>query len=627
MRFVFSLILLFVCVNVSSAQQAAVDSLRNVLNAADSDTARVTATAYIAFHTALINPDSALIIAQEALDFAERIKFERGVASANNSFGWIYFNTGKLDKSVDYYNKALEYFRRSNNEISQMAVLLNMSTVYIKMGSYANAMEVLTEALPFADKHPATSEASVIYKNIGIIYRNDGKLDEAVKYLDKAYQINVELGNKTLAADTRVSMSIMFQNMGDYDRASSALDDAEKLYASKNSDYGLTMVAENRGGMYFKQGRYLEALNYFGSAKDGFEKLGYDADVAYISLEISKTYERLGRLSESLGVLNEAFPLVDSSGFKNYIYEMLDQKAKIYEQMGNSAEALRHQRLAFDAYVEYQNELETNRLNEIKVQFETEQKDAEISLLNKDNELQIQRIQRQRLLLLFILSTILLILTLIGVFIYRYRLKMKTKELDIRSRIAADLHDDVGSSVSSIRMLSEIALHNAKHDPAQLQVLLGKINDNAKDIVENTSDIVWMIKPGYDEIDSVIDRMERYIHDLCNSRDIAYTINLEALRNIKLDMTQRKNLYLIFKEAVNNAVKYSGTKSLNAIIKIDGRQIQMEIQDYGVGFDSDNTVPGNGIGNMMARAKELGGLLKIQSKPGLGTNISTILPI
>jgi two-component system, NarL family, sensor histidine kinase UhpB len=627
MRFLLSIILLLVLVNTSIAQQAVVDSLRNVLNTADSDTAKVTATAYIAFHTALINPDSALIIAQQALDFAERIKFERGVASAYNSFGWIYFNSGKLDKSVDFYEQALEYFRRSQNELSQMAVLLNLSTVYIKMGSYANAMEVLTEALPIAEKHPVTNEASIIYKNIGIIYRNDGKLDEAVKYLDKAYQLNMELGNKTLAADTRVSMSIMFQNMGDYDRAKSALDDAEMLYTSKKSVYGLTMVAENRGGMYFKRSQYEEALRYFTEAKEGFEQLGYDADVAYISLEISKTYERLGRLPESLGVLNDAYKLVESSGFKNYIYEILDQKSKVYEQMGNNVEALIHQKRAFQAYVDYQNELQANRLNELKVQFETEQKDAEINLLNKDNELQIQRIQRQRLLLLFILSIILLVLTVTGVFIYRYRLKMKTKELEIRSRIAADLHDEVGSSVSSIRMLSEIALHKAKDDPAHLQDLLGKINDNAKDIVENTSDIVWMIKPGYDEIDSVIDRMERYIQDLCSSRDIAYVINLEALRNIKLDMTQRKNLYLIFKEAVNNAVKYSGTKSLNAAIDIDGRNIQMAIQDFGSGFNVDSAGSGNGLGNMKVRAIELGGLLTVQSSPESGTTVRMVVPL
>ncbi len=627
MRFVLISLFLFTSVDTATAQQAVVDSLRNVLNTAETDTARVTATAYIAFHTALINPDSALIIAQQALEFAERIKFERGVASANNSFGWIYFNSGKLETSIDYYKQALEYFRRSENEISQMAVLLNMSTVYIKMGSYANAMEVLTEALPLAEKHPVTNEASVIYKNIGIIYRNDGKFDEAITFMDKAYQLNMQLGNKSLAADTRVSMSIMFQNMNDYQKATNALEDAEKLYASVNSLYGLTMVAENRGGMYLKMGQYQDALVHFADAKTGFAQLGYDADVAYISLEISKTYERLGRLPESLTVLNEAFALVDSSGFKNYIYEILDQKSKVYELMGNSTEALKHQRLAFQAYVDYQNELQANRLNELKVQFETEQKDAEINLLNKDNELQIQRIQRQRLLLLFILSTILLVLTVIGVFIYRYRLKMKTKELEIRSRIAADLHDEVGSSVSSIRMLSEIALHKANEDPAQLQELLGKINDNAKDIVENTSDIVWMIKPGYDEIDSVIDRMGRYIHDVCNSRDIAYTINLDALRNVKLDMTKRKNVYLIFKEAVNNAVKYSGTSSLSASIMIDGGHMQMEIQDFGEGFNTDSVHRGNGLENMVARASELGGSLRIQSSPASGTTVHAVIPI
>jgi two-component system, NarL family, sensor histidine kinase UhpB len=627
MRIILSNILLLVCVYSAQAQQAQVDSLRNVLNTTSSDTAVVTTMAYMAFHMVSVNPDSARLIAQEALDYAVRINFDRGIASANNSFGWIYFNIGNLDKSIEHYTKALEYFRWSENELSQMAVLMNMSSAYIKMGSLAKAMDVLTEALPLTEKYPITSEASAIFKNLGIINRQDGRLDEAIKYFDRAYQLNIELGNQTLAADTKVSMNILYQNLGSFDEAAKALDEAERLFKSQNSLYGLTMVAENRGGMRFKQTRYLEALEFFKQAKEGFRQLGYTADIAYISLEISKTYDKLGRYAESIAVLDEAYELVVNSDFKNYIYDILNHKSNVYEQMGNPAEALKTKRLAFQAYVDYQNELETNRFNELKVQYETEQKDAEIALLNKDNELQVQRIQRQRLLILFIVSTILFVLTVIGVFIYRYRLKMQTKELEIRSRIAADLHDEVGSSVSSIRMLSEIALQHGKDDPSYLQNLLGKINDNAKDIVENTSDIVWMIKPGYDEIDAVIERMERYIHDMCSSRDIAYSINLDALRSIKLDMAQRKNLYLIFKEAVNNAVKYSGTKYLNANIQVDGRHIQMDIQDTGIGFDVENTSAGNGLDNMVNRAKELGGLLHIQSNPGKGTNIIASIPV
>jgi len=627
MRILLLILLLPLTANLVQAQRAQVDSLQNVLRDAESDTARVTALAYMAFHMTTVNPDSALILAQQSREYAERISFDRGIASANNSFGWIYFNQGKLDESIEFYTKALDYFRWSENEISQMAVMLNMSTAFLKKGSYTKAMELLTEALPIVERHPVTNEASIIYKNLGIIYRDEGRFDEAVKYLEKSYQLNLELGNQTLAADTKVSLNILYQKLGDYENATKSLDEAERLYGSQNSVYGLTMVAENRGGMRFSQARYLEALEYFKQAREGFIQLGYNADVAYISLEIAKTYDKLGRFTESIRVLDEALALVESSNFKNYIYQILMQKSKVYEQMGNSAQALSTYRQAFDAYVEYHTELQQNRLNELKVQYETEQKDTEIALLNIDNELQVQRIQRQRLMLLFILSTILLVLTVIGVFIYRYRLKMQTKELEIRSRIAADLHDEVGSSVSSIRMLSEIALQHGKDDPAYLQNLLGKINDNAKDIVENTSDIVWMIKPGYDEIDAVIERMERYIHDLCNSRDIAYTLNLEALRSIKLDMTQRKNLYLIFKEAVNNAVKYSGTKSLNAIIKVEGRHIHMDIQDFGMGFDIEKTSTGNGLGNMINRAKELGGLLHIHSNPGSGTNISASIPV
>src|SRR5690606_31636872 len=173
---------------------------------------------------------------------------------------------------------------------------------------------------------------------------------------------------------------------------------------------------------------------------------------------------------------------------------------------------------------------------------------SEIALLNKDNELHVQRIERQRILLILGVMAALFVLSVVGFFVYRYRLKMQTKEIALRSKIAADLHDEVGSSVSSIRMLSEIAIQQGPSNAEFLQEILTNINDSAKDIVESTGDIVWMIKPGFDEIETVIERMERYIHDLCSHRDIGYTLELDELRSVKLTMVQRKNVYLIFKE-------------------------------------------------------------------------------
>jgi len=160
-----------------------------------------------------------------------------------------------------------------------------------------------------------------------------------------------------------------------------------------------------------------------------------------------------------------------------------------------------------------------------------------------------------------------------------------------------------------------------------LQEILTNIKDSAKDIVESTGDIVWMIKPGFDEIETVIERMERYIHDLCSHRDIGYTLELNELRSVKLTMVQRKNVYLIFKEAVNNAIKYADTKTLNVAVRNDGKRIVLVISDFGKGFDLVNTPKGNGLENMFNRAAELGGKLNIESAPGSGTNITMTLPV
>jgi len=620
-------IALFVCVSIANAQQRQVDSLRTVYQNASDDTTKVTTLAYIAFHMAVVHPDSAIKVGEEALEYAKSINFARGIASANNSLGWIYFNKGNIGTAFNYYNEALTYFEQTHNEVSQLAIFVNLSSAYIKKGSLADAMTILSKAIPIAERNLNTNEAAYIYKNMGIMYRQEKQYDKAIVYFEKAIQLNIEQGNINFAADSKISLGILRFSMGDTVAADREYESAKDLYESANNTYGMAIYAENKGSLRFNQNRIDDALSYYLDAKKSYEQLGYKADIAYISLEIAKIYNQVNNHTASISILDEALLLARESEFKNYIYEILDYKSVVYESMGNLSAALAHGKLAKNAYVEFQADKQADKLAELQLQFETAQKDNEIVLLNKDNELQEQRIERQRILLILGVLAALFVLTVVGFFVYRYRLKMQTKEIALRSKIAADLHDEVGSSVSSIRMLSEIAIQQGPTNTAFLHEILTNIKDSAKDIVENTGDIVWMIKPGFDDIETVIERMDRYIHDVCSHRDIVYTLDLNELRSIKLSMVQRKNVYLIFKEAVNNAAKYADTKNLHVVVKIEGKRIFMMIKDFGKGFDMLTTPKGNGLDNMFNRASELGGVLQIESTPGAGTQITLSLPV
>ncbi|HRH51246.1 MAG TPA: two-component regulator propeller domain-containing protein [Panacibacter sp.] len=227
----------------------------------------------------------------------------------------------------------------------------------------------------------------------------------------------------------------------------------------------------------------------------------------------------------------------------------------------------------------------------------------------------------------FITATIIILLA--GIYaLYKYRLNQLLKLQAVRNKIASDLHDDVGSTLSSIRMYSDIVSTQVKESNPQSTVLLDKISSNSKEMIENMSDIVWMIKPGNDAFKNIENRMLNFANELCTPAAINFEFNKDAATDaIQISMEQRRDIYLIFKEAVNNAVKYSGCHNLRVAISLQNHQLQMHISDDGKGFDSSTSKNGNGLSNMQKRAATHKGILNINSASGEGTEIIVSFPL
>jgi two-component system, NarL family, sensor histidine kinase UhpB len=265
------------------------------------------------------------------------------------------------------------------------------------------------------------------------------------------------------------------------------------------------------------------------------------------------------------------------------------------------------------------------QLKNIEEQYNSTKKENEITLLKKDKQLQQQQLGKQRLVMIGAAILALLALGAIVLLVNRNRLRQRMKELELRNRIAADLHDEVGSSLSSIHMLSQMATKSA-NDNAHKDIL-ARMSSNARETMERMGDIVWMIKPGETEAGSLKQRMERFAYEICSSKNISASLQLDELEKVKLTMEQRKNIYLIFKEAVNNAVKYSGTEKIQVTASLHGKELILQIKDFGKGFDNNLVKKGNGLANMKHRAKESGGILRTGTAINTGTTIQLIVPV
>jgi signal transduction histidine kinase len=192
-------------------------------------------------------------------------------------------------------------------------------------------------------------------------------------------------------------------------------------------------------------------------------------------------------------------------------------------------------------------------------------------------------------------------------------------EENIRSKVARDLHDDMGSTLSSIKIMSNIALE--KKEPELSQTYLRSIRQNAASMQESMSDIVWAINPENDTIEKVMIKMKEFAAEILEPMNIQYEFHDQGDFNIsRMDLNTRKDFYLIFKEAINNAAKYSQCSRIKIELIRSKSSIEL-IHDNGKGFDPLVRHAGNGLKNMRYRANNIGASFTLESQPESGTRI------
>lgn len=219
---------------------------------------------------------------------------------------------------------------------------------------------------------------------------------------------------------------------------------------------------------------------------------------------------------------------------------------------------------------------------------------------------------------------VLLIVIIFGLifWLFQYRQQQRQKIEAIRNRIAKDLHDDMGSTLSSIRIISEVLQSQLPDNQSNTAAMLQRISQGAASLSDSMQDIIWSIKTDNDTLEDMLSRMRSFALKLLESKQIQFKSNItENFDHTFLSIEQRRNIYLIFKEAVNNAVKYAQCTEIQFIIQVIDKHFTMIIVDNGQGFDDTQISYGNGLQNMQKRAQELKGNCNIQSELGRGTRV------
>ncbi|MBZ4190992.1 tetratricopeptide repeat-containing sensor histidine kinase [Niabella beijingensis] len=491
---------------------------------------------------------------------------------ATNNIGVVYRRLDENGKALTYHMEALRLAEKVGDDYSASVSLNSIGNIHIVLGNYNDAITYFRKSLPIAQKANNMLGMAMNYNNIGEAYEFIGRLDSADKYYKESLFYNEKISNHK-------GIAICYNSIGNVLRKQNRIADALVLFerAKHITDtLGDGLYSANN---YNNLGNAYLSLQRYGNSREMFFKALEIARGIGTMTEIKSAYEGLMKLNETTGHMDSA--LLYSKLFKQYS----------------------------DSIVTESNNRHVRQMEAI---YDTEKEQSRITFLETTRK-------NDRIFLFGALILFLLILTSGILYYLRYRLlernKRLSQELEIRSQIASDLHDDMGSSLSSIHIFSELL----RKSGTDKEALLSKIEANAKDTLDALDDIIWLVKPSNDKFSNLCQHIREYAVPMFESKGIRFVVDFpDAISEIPLPMDTRRNVFLIVKESVNNLVKYSQCTEASVIARDEETVISFAIKDNGIGFDPDKLTDRNGVKNIKARAQKMNAEIKITTTPGQG---------
>ncbi len=590
-----------------------------------------------------------------ALKIREDLGVKNGLSILYFNIGNIYIELGNYPEALNYYLVALKIAKDTGNNIGIADAYNYIGEIYIEQGNYSEGLKNCMAALRIGKELGYNHVIATSYTCIGNIHLRQANYPEALKNHLASLNMAIEGESKRGIAASCNYIGSIYTKQGNYSEAQGIYLTVLKIYKELGEKGGIYDSYHNLGRTNIKLSNPSEAKVNFENALAISREIG-------IKDQIKEVYKSLAELDSIMGNNQQAFEHYKLySVYKDSLLNESIRKTIVEMQTKFDAEKkdeeikiLKSEKQIRDLKLLVQQEL-LNRMQAEKVKFQTEnlfsiqqvlllgnekklqkleieknqidfltqiiesnRKQDQVILLIKESVIQRLELQKQTLLKNYIICGLILF-GLLFYFVYNNNINdQKLKLQSLRNRIASDLHHDVGSTLSSISMLSQIANEQSR----EVIPLLDTIGENSRKMLDAMADIVWTINPENDQFELIILRMRSFAYELLGAKGIDFEfVADENITKIKLPMDVRKNLYLIFKEATNNMVKYAEASKAMFSIKGEKDILSLIIHDNGKGFEMSKLSEGNGIKNMKNRAEEIKAKLNIESFPGRGTTI------
>lgn len=610
------------------AQTLPKDSLLSLIQKQKEDTAKI----YTYFEYGLLmtqtNIDSSIFYYKKALQLSKKKAHIKGQIQFAGLYGSILNEQGKLKESIALSVEAKNLAGKHGLRYEEAKTCNNIANVFNYMGEFDSSMVYFLKAETIFQKINRQEHLNVIYQNMASVYLNMGNYQKSIEYCQKSIVFSRKKKDLRTIANTLTNLGGAYASIGEFEKAEKSFDDCLQICKKNPNIYTENLAYIGLGNVYTQQKKYDFAIDLLKKAKKDAETYDFISNLANSLNALAqvyyekKSYQEANRFAEEAIKINEQYQ----------VYHNLRQQYKliseIHRKLGKHASAFAY----LEKYVHLNDSLsgieEKKNVARLEKEYKTAEKDRQIAEKNLKIELNDKAIRQKNAWLIG--TSILVIFLLVSLF-FGYYLMIQRKKLhqqklhaveqeqevvrlkatldgqqEERKRISREMHDEIGSGLSIIHLLSNnLGYSNEK---------TLKVAETSGELINQMNEIIWSMNFEQDKLEDFVSYIRYQSSQLLSSVNLDYEFKIsEDVPLYLISGIKRRNIYLVVKEALHNCIKHS--KATLVSIGIDFSDgITIEIQDNGVGLPENNGNPyGNGMKNMLHRMKEIGGEWQITS--------------
>jgi two-component system, sensor histidine kinase PdtaS len=576
-----------------------IDSLKKVTVTSKNDSLRCDALNWLCYELLPEDATKALSYGIEARAIAERLKNTYLLSRAYERIAECYADMGRFPDAYAYYNTSISLTRKLKDTLFLGKSLNNLASCFYYEGKLDSSLLINLQALAVRRSIGDKQQVAQSLNNIGMVYRVKRDYLNSIKFYRESLQLKKETGDEKGILNTSINIANAFKALKQYDSSLYYYNSALILAEKRNSSNDMIDCRINMGLLHNSKGEYDKGLSFF-------ELVAKEPSIRqypnYSILLTGMGEAWLGKRSYSTAVyyLEEALKFT-AKGNKYEVPAQLNYDlSEAYKGLTDYKKALEH----FEAFKVLSDSLlnETNmqHINELSTQYETKQKEHQITLLNTQNAIKdISLESKQRQILLYIIGLAAAVVAAIGAF-QLYRNKQKTsRQLEEKNRI-------ISVSLAEKEVLLKEIHHRVKNNLQVVSSLLSLQSKSIKDL-----QAIEAINEGRNRVKSMalihqnlyrddnltgIDIAD-YIEKLAESLFSSYKVSSDDVRlttdidQIDLDVDTVIPLGLILNELISNSLKYAFTEKKNGLLEVklkkEGDDLCLSVKDNGKGLPAD----------------------------------------